>query len=692
MKIGIIIFLVCFINYCFGQTVLPKDSLARQTLNEVIITATRTNKNINDLPIPFLQISSTEIKNRGIVRLNEILAEQTGLAIVNDHGQGIQMQGFDPAYTLILIDGEPLIGRTSGTLALNRITTSNVAKIEIIKGPASSLYGSEAMAGVINIITKTPLNGLTSNFTSRYGTNNNTDLSLDASYKNQKFSVLGFVNRNSSTGYSLQPQLGTPTVSPFFNYTLTAKIAYKFNSKTNLTIGLRYFDDNQNDRFKIDNRFINGQGAVNDYNFAPSFTHQFNSKLLSTLRLYQSGYKTKSALTYEDNGNNYDETFFNQNFSRAELQNDYNFNSNFKLTGGTGLQHESVEATRYDNIKAFTSGYAYLQADWKPIKKMNVLIGGRYDAHSEYQTQFSPKIAANYIFNKYFTVLASVGRGYKAPDFRQLYLNFTNAVAGYSVFGFNEAAARVAQFQQEGQIQAILIDAATLQNLNAESSTSFNIGFKAQPFKKLNWSANVFRNNVQNLISSAPIAIKTNGQSVFSYFNLNRIYTQGLETDLSYKVIKNIELGGGLQYLQAFDQAVLDKIARGQVFTRNPISNLTVAVKRKDYGGLPNRSKYMANARLVYDNDENGVSLSFRAIYRGRYGLGDSNGNAIIDQNNEYIKGYMLYNVSVSKTIFKNALRLQATADNILNFKNPDFIANLPGRLLYFGLSYRISK
>lgn len=692
MKLFLLSSLVCTQCFCPAQVVILKDTLAMQTLNQVVVTATRTSKNVKDLPIPFLQISSTEIKNRGIIRLNDILAEQTGLAVINNHGQGIQIQGFSPDYTLILIDGEPLIGRTSGTLELSRVATANVDRIEIIKGPASSLYGSEAMAGVINIITKNPINGFTSNFISRYGTNNNTDLALDAGYKNQNFSLSGFVNRNSSTGYSLQPQLGTPTVSPFFNYTLTGKLTYKINTKTNLNIGLRYFDDNQTDRFTVDNRFIAGQGAVNDYNFAPTFSHQFTPKLLSTLRLYQSGYKTKSVLNYEDNATKYDESFFNQTFSRAELQNDYTFTHTFKLTAGAGVQRESVEATRYDNIKAFTSGYGYLQADWQPIKKMNILLGARYDTHSEYQAQFSPKIAANYIFSKRFTVLASVGRGYKAPDFRQLYLNFTNPVAGYSVFGYNEAAARVAQFEQEGQIQAILIDAATLQNLNAESSTSFNLGFKAQPFTKINWSVNVFRNNVQNLISSAPIAIKTNGQSVFSYFNLNRIYTQGIETDLGYQLIKNIELGGGLQYLQAYDQAVLDKIARSEVFTRNPISNLTEAVKRKNYGGLPNRSKYMANARMVYNNDKKDFSTSIRAIYRGRYGLGDSNGNGIIDQDNEYVKGYVLFNASISKSILKNKLRLQATADNVFDFKNPDFIANLPGRLLYFGLSYRISK
>jgi outer membrane receptor for ferrienterochelin and colicins len=118
-----------------------------------------------------------------MVRLNEILAEQTGLTIVTDHGKGIQMQGFSPEYTMIMIDGEPVIGRTSGTLELSRIATTNIDKIEIVKGPSSSLYGSEAMAGVINIITQKQKDGFSSSLSARYGTNNNADLSIESGFR-----------------------------------------------------------------------------------------------------------------------------------------------------------------------------------------------------------------------------------------------------------------------------------------------------------------------------------------------------------------------------------------------------------------------------------------------------------------------------------------------------------------------------
>src|SRR5690606_6759589 len=130
--------LLCFLILLGKSGIAQTDSIKRNTtsLEEVVITATRTKKNLDRIPIPVTQISAKEIKDRGMVRLNEILAEQTGLAIINNHGMGIQMQGFDSDYTMILIDGEPVIGRTSGTLELSRIAVGNIDRIEIIKGPS----------------------------------------------------------------------------------------------------------------------------------------------------------------------------------------------------------------------------------------------------------------------------------------------------------------------------------------------------------------------------------------------------------------------------------------------------------------------------------------------------------------------------------------------------------------------------
>src|SRR6187455_3324813 len=140
-----------------------EDTLFSRTLTELVVTATRTERKLSNVAVPVQIISRKTITQSGSVRLNDILSEQTGLYITSGgattsagggvFGNGIQIQGLSPDYTLILLDGEPIIGRQGGVIDLSRLTVGNIRKIEIVKGPSSSLYGSEAMAGVINIIT-----------------------------------------------------------------------------------------------------------------------------------------------------------------------------------------------------------------------------------------------------------------------------------------------------------------------------------------------------------------------------------------------------------------------------------------------------------------------------------------------------------------------------------------------------------
>ena len=155
-KYSILLFLIG-VNYCHSQIRL-KDTITEQRLEEVIVTATRTYRQLSSLPLPAQIVSQKELKQANRIRLNNILNEQTGLITVQNFigGEGIQMQGLDSEYTLVLIDGVPLVGRSAGTLDISRVALGNIKQIEIVKGASSSLYGSEALGGVINIITENP--------------------------------------------------------------------------------------------------------------------------------------------------------------------------------------------------------------------------------------------------------------------------------------------------------------------------------------------------------------------------------------------------------------------------------------------------------------------------------------------------------------------------------------------------------
>jgi outer membrane receptor for ferrienterochelin and colicins len=233
--------------FTLGTLQAQEDSTWNETLDETIVTATRSDRKWSSLPMPVTVIKKEQIQQMGALRLNDVLTEQTGLLMVNDHGSGVQVQGFDPDYTLILVDGEPLIGRTSGTLDLSRVAVGNIKQIEIVKGPSSSLYGSEALAGVINIITDKS-NGTSTDLSVRYGSNNTADVSLNSQFRKGRLSAGLFANRYSSGGYDLAPEQLGATVSPFQNYTVQPKIAYAFSPNTSLILNARISDESQDAR------------------------------------------------------------------------------------------------------------------------------------------------------------------------------------------------------------------------------------------------------------------------------------------------------------------------------------------------------------------------------------------------------------------------------------------------------------
>jgi outer membrane receptor for ferrienterochelin and colicins len=700
---------------CFAQDKpVDGDTLATKQLDEVIITATRNERTMGALPMPVSLIPKNQIKTMGSLRLNDILTEQTGLVVVpqvNAQGNGIQIQGFNPDYTLILIDGEPIIGRYTGSLELSRIAVGNIKQIEIVKGPSSSLYGSDALAGVINIITDRP-QGARVNAAIRYGTNNTLDVNGDVGFTKKKLGVYLYGNRYHTDGYDLSPQNFGKTVSPFTNYTINSKITYRFSPRTDISVAGRFFNEDQVFRFEVESNGSRirtaGNGNTQDWNFNPVFTHRFSDKLKTIARFYSTHYQTETYLNLETDGSEYYHDDFKQSFTRPELNAEYFFNEKNILTLGAGYIKEMVQTSRYgDEEKRYQeTSYGFFQHEWLPIQKLSVIAGGRYDYNSIYEGQFSPKLSSRYELNKKITFKISGGVGFKAPDFRQLYFNFNNSAAGgYSVLGTEVAIDRLAELDGEGQIQTYLFDPALLGNLQAERSVSINAGANMEVLPSLKMDLNVFHNSINNLIETQAVAITTSGQSIYSYRNILRAYTQGIESNFTYPIAKYLNLSAGYQLLYAKDKDVAEAVKAGEVYWRDPYTLVTKQLKPGEYFGLYNRSRHMGNIKLFYDHKPSGWEGSLRVIYRGKYGIGnirgniqgevippsDTNSNSILDVYDDFVEGYALVNLSAAKTI-KSSLRFQVGVDNLFDYTEPVLIPNLPGRLYYASISYSFSK
>lgn len=675
-------------TFSFAQ----KDTLSGNS-EEVVVTGTRSERKLSNVAIPTKVISQKTIKQAGSLRLSDILQEQPGLFLTSSFGTGVQMQGLNPDYTMIMINGEPLVGRTGGVLDLNRVTVGNIQKIEIVKGPSSSLYGSEAMAGVINIITdKSTAEKI--NASLRYGTYNTLDANIGGGFHIGKLAVNAFANKYSSDGYSIRPNTVERTVAPLWRLTNQLQLSYPISSKTKVDVSVRYSYEHIKNEYAVTNNgvvtYSQGKEVHEDFNINPTIAHTFNSKWKSTLRLYATRFQ--STQTLNTSASSLYDDHLDHLFLRAENQTDFILNSKASFNVGVGFTQEGVKSTRYetgDERRTNNIAYLFAQSEIKPFKQLTLIAGLRYDYNQLFASAFSPKLAAMYKVNDKLKFTASVGRGFKAPDFRQLYLSFTNTAAGsYSVFGTLEAQKQIDRLNQLGQIQSLESDYYRLTDLKPEFSTGINIGTQWQATKKVNFSINVFRNDIENLIDTRIVAYYKSGSQIYSYLNVKSAYTEGLEAEASYKINKNFTITGGYQLLYTADKEQLADIKAARVYTKDA-SGIPRLMDRSEYFGLPNRSRHMGNVKLLYES--NGYFINLRAIYRGKWAVTDKDGNGVYNDNDEFANGYVQLNVSAGKQ-FNNGFRLQAGTDNVSNYVDANNLPNLAGRTFYFLIGYNFSK
>ena len=333
-----------------------------------------------------------------------------------------------------------------------------------------------------------------------------------------------------------------------------------------------------------------------------------------------------------------------------------------------------------------------MQDEWRATEKLTFIGGLRYDDNSAYQSRLSPKLAAQYKVNDKLRINASYGAGFKAPDFRQMFLNFLNTAAGgYVVYGANEITITDLETQkQQGILSEILPRAYDLALLKPEISKGFNAGATYDVNDKLNFNVNLFRNDIDNLIQVDIIAFRSNAAPVYSYFNVKEAFTQGAEFNSSYKINKSLQLQAGYQFLMTADKADLKKIEEGTVFTRDLQSGEVSRVSKSDYAGLPNHSKHMVNAKFFYDNEKKGWSASARVIYKSKWGTYDKDGNGIINREDEFANGFAMVNITAAKTI--NAFRIQAGIDNLFDYKDELNLPGQPGIQPYISLNYSFIK
>lgn len=680
-------------------------------IGEISVTGKRKERGTlidpSNSSMPVTVIDRKEIDLLGSKRLDEVISAQTGMAIVSNtsggnRSLGVQMQGLSSQYIMILLDGQPLMGRQSGNLDLSRISVANVERIEIIKGASSCLYGNEALGGAINIITRYGTNHPQLHLRQAYGSYNTWDLTAEAesNFNDDKGYFMLSGNFYKTDGFNTNKQYlasGT-TVPPYDNLAVQGKIRHRIVSEDQY-LSLSFRSNNRASRMirqYTDDYELQDHQQEREWNLSLSFDKRWNAawKSLSTYHFssYHSGLRVHASV--QDQELNSD--VFDQLVHRFDHQIGYN-SERLNLTFGLQTQVEGMDVQQTLDRRTQYSIAAYSQGNYAISPRTGITAGLRFDHTLGYDSRLSPSLGVDHQLLPGLSWKSGVAFGFRAPDFRTRYQTFYNPAANYYLIGNQVLNETLAEMDQQGQISEIRKYAVEQAGgpLKAERNVSVNSGLSYQPLAGTAINVNFFYHRLANQINSLQVATGVGNMMIFSFQNLPRAENKGLELNFNSTLLPGLEFSGGYQYLIAKDLGVQDSIKSGVwPYSRNihdPETGQSYAPVAADYWGLENRSRHQLNMGLTYEFAPWNITASLRAVFRGRYPFMDRNGNQFIDKHDIFVDGHILYHAGVEKKFNRLPLYLRLNMDNMTDYVNY-LIPGQLGRATTFSISYRFIK
>jgi outer membrane receptor for ferrienterochelin and colicins len=675
--------------------------------SRVVVTATRTAALLEDVPIPTTVVDVRDAEVDGRLRLTDLLADVPGITITSDFGAGVQIQGLDPAYTLVLIDGEPVIGRDAGVLDLKRLAVAGLDRVEVVRGPSSSLYGSEALAGVINLVTRTPT-GPGGRLRARAGTFTTTNFTAEAEtggdWRGRPVGVRLLLDRYDTDGYDLDPVEFGPTAPSVGETTADLRATAGLSDRTSVGLGVRATTGEVASSSARDDdgvEIYDQTEARTDRSVHPEVRHRFGrlfgAALAGRLSLYGAQYRLDTDITERANGSAFYTDTFDQRLLKGETTLDAIWSTRHRtLVGGGGWQNRLAGAQRYgaDVRPEESTLYGFAQHDWEPSRLVALNLSARFDAHSASGSRLTPRAAVLLRPSDRYRLRLSVGSGFKTPDQRQLYLSFTNpAGGGYSVYGSERVAEGLARLEAEGRPFVPLVDPSTLGDIGPESSVAFNAEVEAEPLRGVRLTLGGFRHDIRDLIDTQAVAqlgTAGTGPLIYSYVNLNRVRSTGVTADVTAAPLRGLSVGAGYQWLRTRDLDVVDAIRAGTtVFIRDEAGRESRATLG-DYTNLLGRATHQGTIRTAYTTG--GWTASVRGRLRSRTSLRDLDGNGFATRDDEFVPATAIWDATVSRDVrlgrglLARTARLQLGVDNAFGTTLPDRQPSLAGRRVYAAL------
>lgn len=416
----------------------PKDKDLSVELNPVVVTGTGTHQRLKNTPAPVEVVTSGELKKAGITDFQQAMTMMVPSLSFSTNAMGsyLMMNGLSNKYVLILVNGKKLIGDTSNNIDLSRIDMSRVKRIEVLNGAGSSLYGSDAIAGVINIITDEPKEVIRATSTTKYEEYGQLTQSINVDVATKKFGSYTSYKHEQSDGWQLNPLAYTnattletkPTLAKpamgFHSNIFSQKFTYTPTNKLSLYANGGYYWK-LTDRPVANDEIIGGSNYDlhnESYNFGLGGRYKFNNKSSISLDLstdnYSSNYKYIKE-TGDFKVDDYDKTK-RQQFNEAEVKSINRFTDNSTTVFGVDYRSESLDRPSANVDKSVYTLSGYGQHEIKLWNRLTAIAGLRYDYHEEAKGRLTPKVALMYSI-KNFNVRGTYSAGFRAPGLDELY-------------------------------------------------------------------------------------------------------------------------------------------------------------------------------------------------------------------------------------------------------------------------------
>jgi outer membrane receptor for ferrienterochelin and colicins len=631
-------------------------------LDDVVVTGTRSPHLLKNVPVQTEVISERDFQRTGATTVDEALVSSIGVAINDDlSGKGATIRGVLGDRILVLIDGERAVGRVNGSIDLGQFSLANVEKIEIVKGTGSTLYGSDAVGGVVNIITK-KVRQHTRSLAARteYGSHATLNPDVQAEFSNERWGLSLGGKYYRTDGFDLIDS--TPHTNgqdEISRLNLDAKLRYKLSNKWSVTGSTRLmFEEKkwiESEIWPGDLLFIYDDDESNNrYDGSLTFDYLSGDEYSMKFRLYGTYYDHQWNKIDQATGIWLDTSKTEDVFLEASYSSNYVIGQNHVATYGFDYNYQDLKSSELAVEKeADEAGDVYLQYEYSPHPDWTFLPGARYEHHSSFGGKTNPSLNIMYQPSEGIKLRGFVGYGFRAPSIKQQYFTFDHVSAGYVVFG-----GRVDL--PDGIAGGGEVEFRPLKDENSiNSAMSVELSYGTIGLHRLTY----FYNHLDDLIDFVMIGSNpTYWRGIYIYQNIDRAVTQGLEWESRVRFSPSVDLSFSYDYLHSRN------LSTGEELVNRPSHTLKFYLT-----GFDERSGIGGSVWGTYQS---------RKLWVPRSNTGGNEGEA------EYAPSRTTINLNVFKR-FTRDLEAYVRFENLLDQVEPDY-GYWPRLSLFAGLKYEI--